>query len=251
MSNLKKKPRSISTSNMTVAQLKELINKLKMDMTEQEDIYKEELVLKDAEILRLNKLNEQLQNTNQILATDEIKTKSILRLYAQGKSIGRIFDILTNTEGIDVTFELINNIVNKYESRSLDVELRDFCLKEKEIFAKENSFNDEEDRIRTIREMDSMMNTVSEVFSRISQGMKNSDSSESDIENLKEMFNAIKSFTDLATTKSKFTKGILNSSTNININTEDVGVYSNDKTDQFLQFDDDEDVSTLYKAIND
>ena len=233
--SVKKKARSINTTNLTSAQKDDLIKQLKLELSEAEVNYKKIIVEKDNIIKKLREENENLTVTNNVLVTDDVKIKSILRLYAQGKSTGRIHDILNNTESIDVSFDLIQNIIDKYETGTLDTDLRDYCFKEKELFLKENVFNDEEDRIKTIREMDNMMNAITVVFSKISKNIKENE--ENGAENLKELFNAVKSFGDLASTKAKFTKGIL-SNTDIDSIIVEMKDYSKENSAKILNFSD-------------
>ena len=106
--------------------------------------------------VELNKAHariEQLQNSLTVFVTDEHVKKEILKLYARANSSLEIFRILNETKGMSVQFKEIEDIITNLKNGDLPTEDMAYFNEESKAFA-DNMANFEEDyRIKQIRKL--------------------------------------------------------------------------------------------------
>lgn len=229
---IKKSARSINSAGLSSAGKDDVIKNLKLEIVEMETKYKSLLKEKDDEIIALNKQLRQLKSTNDMLATNEEKIKIILRLYAQGNSIGRVHSLLNENMRIECSYEEVMNIVNKLNNKMLDGSLREYYLQELKIFKEEFEFDDESARINTIRQLDDSLAYWSLAFNKLSKTIVDESL---EVDNIEEMKIIQAQINDITEKKTKLLKGLNHQESNITIQTKDEsGIYSKEKTSQFL-----------------
>lgn len=232
MAGINKSPRSVNSSSLNSSGKDELIKSLKLEMLEIENKYKQLVKEKDEEILSLNKQMKQLKRTNDMLATDDEKIKIILRLYAQGNSIGSVHSLLNENMRIDSSYEEVMNIVSQLNNKMLEGHLIEYYANELKIFKEGYEFDDEAVRINTIRQLDTSLEFWYIAFAKLSKHISDENL---EVDNIAEMKIIQSQINDITEKKTKLLKGLNQSEQNVTIQTRDeTGIYSKEKTSQFL-----------------
>lgn len=96
---------------------------------------------------------EQLQNSLTIFVTDEYTKKQILRLYAKGNSSLQVYKILTEVKNQDVDFKTVSDIITNLKNGDLETEYLEYYKEESEKFLSSVSGYEEEYRLGQIRQI--------------------------------------------------------------------------------------------------
>lgn len=219
------------------------VQALQNDAKNNEDFMKEQIGNYELTIKELNsKIREennrvlQLEKSVSIFTTDDYKVRQVLKLYAQGKSIGTCFTILTEMKRIDISFETIKNLITALDSKELDVEYIKFYEDEIKAFSSDMVSYEERNRIQKLRKLDEFGVIIEQYMAKLrDEGFDNVE-----LEKTTQILSLMKAYTSIVESSSKIMKGLGANTLELKQDVEQVNTerFEDKAIDAFLNFDD-------------
>lgn len=183
-------------------------NDYEEDVKKQIKGYEELNKSKDIKIKELESRLNQLEKSVSILTTEEHKIKQVLKLYAQGKSVGTCYSILTEMKRVDIDFETIKNLIISLEARELEIEYLEYYENEVQAFANDMVNYEEKNRIQKLRKLDEFGVIIEQYMAKL----RDEGFDESELEKTTQILSLMKAYTSIVESSSKIMKGVGNSS---------------------------------------
>jgi len=219
------------------------VQALQNDAKNNEDFIKEQIGNYEVTIKELNsKIREennrvlQLEKSVSIFTTDDYKVRQVLKLYAQGKSIGTCFTILTEMKRIDISFETIKNLITALESKELDIEYIKYYEDEIKAFSSDMVSYEERNRIQKLRKLDEFGVIIEQYMANL----RDEGFDDSEFEKTDKILSLMKAYTSIVESSSKIMKGLGANTLEIKQDVEQVNTerFEDKAIDAFLNFDD-------------
>ena len=183
-------------------------NDYEEDVKRQIKGYEESSKSKDIKIKELESRLNQLEKSVSILTTEEHKIKQVLKLYAQGKSVGTCYSILTEMKRVDIDFETIKNLIISLEARELEIEYLEYYENEVQAFANDMVNYEEKNRIQKLRKLDEFGVIIEQYMAKL----RDEGFDDSELEKTTQILSLMKAYTSIVESSSKIMKGVGNSS---------------------------------------
>lgn len=179
-------------------------NDYEEDVKKQIKGYEESSKSKDIKIKELESRLNQLEKSVSILTTEEHKIKQVLKLYAQGKSVGTCYSILTEMKRVDIDFETIKNLIISLEARELEIEYLEYYENEVQAFANDMVNYEEKNRIQKLRKLDEFGVIIEQYMAKL----RDDGFDDSELEKTTQILSLMKAYTSIVESSSKIMKGV-------------------------------------------
>lgn len=182
--------------------------------------YEVELNKEKSERIRLEARIAQMEKSLSVLTTDDYKIYQILKLYAQGKSIGSCHSILTEMKRVDIDFETIKNLIISLESKELDQKYVEYYVNEVKLYTEDMSSYEERNRIQKLRKLDEFGVIIEQYMSKL----RDEGFDEKELEKTTQILSLMKAYTSIVESSSKIMKGVGANSTGLPLENASVEV---------------------------
>jgi hypothetical protein len=179
-------------------------NDYEEDVKKQIASYEESSKSKDIKIRELESRLAQLEKSVSILTTEDHKVKQVLKLYAQGKSVGTCHSILTEMKRVDIDFETIKNLIISLEARELEIEYLEYYENEVQAFANDMINYEEKNRIQKLRKLDEFGVIIEQYMAKL----RDEGFDEKELEKTTQILSLMKAYTSIVESSSKIMKGV-------------------------------------------
>jgi len=223
-------------------------NDYEEDVKKQIASYEESSKSKDIKIKELESRLNQLEKSVSILTTEEHKIKQVLKLYAQGKSVGTCYSILTEMKRIDIDFETIKNLIISLEARELEIEYLEYYENEVQAFANDMVNYEEKNRIQKLRKLDEFGVIIEQYMAKL----RDEGFDESELEKTTQILSLMKAYTSIVESSSKIMKGLGANSTEVipdGLTNHDTERFNQKYINTILALEDD-DSEISYEEVN-
>jgi hypothetical protein len=183
-------------------------NKYKDDIKEQIKGYEETVRGKETKIRELESRLTQLEKSVSLLTTDDHKIYQVLKLYAQGKSVGSCHSILTEMKRVDIDFETIKNLIISLESKELDSKYVEYYENEVRIYTNDMANYEERNRIQKLRKLDEFGIIIEQYMAKL----RDEGFDEKELEKTTQILSLMKAYTSIVESSSKIMKDVGGSS---------------------------------------
>jgi hypothetical protein len=223
-------------------------NKYEDSVKEQIKGYEETVKSKEIKIKELESRLNQLEKSVSILTTEDHKVKQVLKLYAQGKSVGTCYSILTEMKRVDIDFETIKNLIISLEARELENEYLEYYESEVQSFANDMVNYEEKNRIQKLRKLDEFGVIIEQYMAKL----RDEGFDESELEKTTQILSLMKAYTSIVESSSKIMKGLGANSTEIipdGLTNHDTERFNQKYINTMLALEDDE-AEISYEEVN-